>query len=58
VTAPLAWWVEYAAPESVGKFLDPLFSFCVSSIMLSFLESVEYYSVGTLDLSIVLWMSD
>jgi hypothetical protein len=54
----LAWWVEYAAPESVGKFLDPLFSFCVSSIMLSFLESVEYYSVGTLDLSIVLWMSD
>jgi hypothetical protein len=38
--------------ESVGQFLDSLSSFCVSSVMQSLLESVEYHPIGTLDLSI------
>jgi hypothetical protein len=58
VTVPSTWWVEYAAPESIGQFLDPLASFCVSGIVQSLLESVEYHPIGVLDLSIGPWMGD
>jgi hypothetical protein len=43
-------------PECIGYFLDPLASVCVSSIVQSLLEGVEYHPVGTLDLSIGPWM--
>jgi hypothetical protein len=45
-------------PECIGWFLDPLASFGISGIMQPLLESVEYHSIGTLDLSIGLWMGD
>jgi hypothetical protein len=58
VTAPPAWWVEYATLESIGKFLDPLASFCVSSIVQSLLESVKNHPIGALDLSIGPWITE
>jgi hypothetical protein len=57
VTVPSAWWVEYAASR-VRQFFDPLSSFCVSNIVQSLLESVEYHPIGALDLSVGPWMGD
>jgi hypothetical protein len=45
-------------PERIRQFLDPLASFCVSSVVQSLLESVKYNPIGALDLSIGLWMGD
>jgi hypothetical protein len=45
-------------PERIRQFLDPLASFCVSSVVQSLLESVKYHPIGALDLSVGPWMGD
>jgi hypothetical protein len=44
--------------ESIGQFLDPFASFCVSDIVQSLLERVKYHPIGALDLSVGPWMGD
>jgi hypothetical protein len=44
--------------ECVRQFLDPLATLYVSSVMQSLLESIEYHSIGALDLFVGPWMGD